>query len=1200
MDDVLAQKERIARAVHSAKETRRTGYDDLLEQAATEAKVYPLPVPSRLEQQYMAAARQRQRENIVTKQVVWGKEFKGVAFFPKPAAIQFKDFEVGRMYTQKVVLTNISYTFNAFKILPLPNAIRDFFDITYPLQGAMSAGTSCVITVTFQPKLNEDIVDELPALAQTGPFSIPLICLTKKVAIEVQPGGKRLDFGQVVLAESMTQTITVLNHGALPTEFRILGDLLQHASSAPDLSQSALDVSTISLGEGPGDDSSHQCITIKPRRLEDIEVDAHSQVRITLTFHPRQLCQLDSHLVLRFADSYTQDHTLFVTGQGVDIPVFVNQRNVIDLQCCYYDSLYRDTAVLRSRGKTSMRCQPLVPPELKNYLAFVPKMGFIQPGKTIDFQFKFTPDSRIKQHAASFYDAESQLLQVPIQVDVQGQAMPIYFTIRAFLTPSTLVFEPTALDFGLCCVEEGLTHTVSITNMALLPQEIGFVGIPPEIEIHPNNGFASMLPRETVTFHVEFRPTRTGDHQFHLRLKTARNEEYALPVTGVGRSAPLRFSEALLRLKRTALGETVETSVLLHNPGKVDQRFAFEVPPNCGLTLRPASGEVRAGAAEPVLVHFAAEPELFEPPPLPPPLKEAEVTDKSGKPGAAKATAPTPKKKGKEPVVEERADDDQLLQQMEAEQEFRRLQLRQYWQQGSDPEPFSFHRRLQVACHVEGWELRAVFLEVHLTVVLPEFVMELVAPPQPLGEPTAETAKKEKGAKKPAPKKPDAKLKSAAEDDTVSLASTRAKVVNYRDPQAYLTQAVTQLGAVHFGDVPSGKAVSRVLLIRRVRGAGPQDRAALTVQPLDPFGPFSIVKTPEPLAPGEVCEVIVQFRPNSESLFHEQLIVASSTCQVMAPRLIGRGLWPSLQVASVPPHPRDTDTELYFHMGSALAGEAVERQIKLTNPCSFDLSFEVQFRPDSVEPSNWDGSLPFAVSPFAGVIPKGDSVTVTVVFLPDHEFHAFRAVADLFFGREDTKKTLHFAGSGWNQGMHLMCPTGFSAGAPQDPFDPPLGVADGIAVQDLVFFSRDREDLFLGLGEDAPERRYILEFHCDRIGDTASHTLLLGNVKSIDPKRPTGGGEFLFEGLTDLDQRYGFRMDLLKSNVEAGGRRQCTVTFTPTPLVLSTMPVSGITVTCIATVRCILKGGTPPHQSAAAPEQVATLVLKGFTKVNPT
>ena len=44
----------------------------------------------------MAAAAKRQLENIVEKQVVWGKEFKGAAFIADPAEIVFKDFEVGK------------------------------------------------------------------------------------------------------------------------------------------------------------------------------------------------------------------------------------------------------------------------------------------------------------------------------------------------------------------------------------------------------------------------------------------------------------------------------------------------------------------------------------------------------------------------------------------------------------------------------------------------------------------------------------------------------------------------------------------------------------------------------------------------------------------------------------------------------------------------------------------------------------------------------------------------------------------------------------------------------------------------------------------------------------------------------------------------------------------------------------------------
>ena len=64
----------------------------------------------------MKEALGRQKENIVKKQVVWGKEFQGHAFLAKPKILMFKDFVVGKVYTKKVVLTNVSYTFNTFKV----------------------------------------------------------------------------------------------------------------------------------------------------------------------------------------------------------------------------------------------------------------------------------------------------------------------------------------------------------------------------------------------------------------------------------------------------------------------------------------------------------------------------------------------------------------------------------------------------------------------------------------------------------------------------------------------------------------------------------------------------------------------------------------------------------------------------------------------------------------------------------------------------------------------------------------------------------------------------------------------------------------------------------------------------------------------------------------------------------------------------
>lgn len=99
-----------------------------------------------------------QKQNRVQKQIVWGKEFKGQAFLPNPSVIWFKDFVVGQKRTITFKLTNVSNTFNNFKIMDLPSRICNFFDIEYEKPGRMSAGTTCLVKITFDPKVSLEIL----------------------------------------------------------------------------------------------------------------------------------------------------------------------------------------------------------------------------------------------------------------------------------------------------------------------------------------------------------------------------------------------------------------------------------------------------------------------------------------------------------------------------------------------------------------------------------------------------------------------------------------------------------------------------------------------------------------------------------------------------------------------------------------------------------------------------------------------------------------------------------------------------------------------------------------------------------------------------------------------------------------------------------------------------------------------------------
>jgi len=113
-------------------------------------------------------------------------------------------------------VTNVSFSFNSFKLLPLADNIKDFFHIEYTPTGRMSAGLSTTITITFTPQLNKDITAYLPILSETGEIHIPLICTCKKALISIDEG--KIDFGKVIFGEQQTCYLNVKNTGALSTK----------------------------------------------------------------------------------------------------------------------------------------------------------------------------------------------------------------------------------------------------------------------------------------------------------------------------------------------------------------------------------------------------------------------------------------------------------------------------------------------------------------------------------------------------------------------------------------------------------------------------------------------------------------------------------------------------------------------------------------------------------------------------------------------------------------------------------------------------------------------------------------------------------------------------------------------------------------------------------------------------------------------
>ncbi|XP_022101858.1 cilia- and flagella-associated protein 74-like [Acanthaster planci] len=181
---------------------------------------YSLKYTSKMERDMMAAALDKHRAGIVRKQVAAGKEFKGCPFYSKPDVIHFKDFDVGKSYKKKVILTNVSYSVNFIKLVDLSDHLKDFIDLQFDPPGQMSAGMSCEMLVTFKPMINEDLEGEVQFLTQTGPFCVPVNCSTKKCDLSVDTDG--IDFGTQVIGETLKKTITLTNKGAKGTQFEFI------------------------------------------------------------------------------------------------------------------------------------------------------------------------------------------------------------------------------------------------------------------------------------------------------------------------------------------------------------------------------------------------------------------------------------------------------------------------------------------------------------------------------------------------------------------------------------------------------------------------------------------------------------------------------------------------------------------------------------------------------------------------------------------------------------------------------------------------------------------------------------------------------------------------------------------------------------------------------------------------------------------
>lgn len=572
---------------------------------------------TKYEQNMMLRARTKHKENITKEQKCWGKTFQGSAFIPKPEKILFKDFEVGQTYTLTIILTNVSFTFNSFKLLPLELEIKDFFSVTFTPPGRMSAGLTCPITISFTPKVNKDIETVFPILSETSEIHIPLECYTKKSVISYDT--QEINFKEVILGEHGKKILTIKNDGALGSDFKILdkdGNVIPNKTEKIGLDESASMGGDIPDSPGLLPDDSFLSMLEFPRSSK---IGSYTSVTISFRFSPTQIGNFEEVLQVVYQNGDIPRLLLSLKGECIDVPICV-ERPLYDFQVCVLNHTYRERIVLKNRSLLPMKIQLSFPKDAKDHLEFNPTLGFIQAKAEFEIWVKFKPNNDVYVKLRDFLEADG-IFRVPIKITGANQVMPVNFEIRAEVTEDIVVVEPGIIEFGDVWVQTAVSAGFTLKSNCALPQEYAFVRLPSTISIQPADGFGTLLPYESLNLRAIYRPAPVkpgteltkDSSEICIRLKSGElcGRELRIPYIAKLQSTPITFSAYKIEFPSTPIHETSEFSFNVFNVSK-KMPFSIEiVPPSnsiSGLNITPVViPRLSPGGTARIIVKFTAE-----------------------------------------------------------------------------------------------------------------------------------------------------------------------------------------------------------------------------------------------------------------------------------------------------------------------------------------------------------------------------------------------------------------------------------------------------------------------------------------------------------------------------------------------------------------------------------------------------------------
>mmetsp|Transcript_81700 Transcript_81700/g.210345 ORF Transcript_81700/g.210345 Transcript_81700/m.210345 type:complete len:1701 (+) Transcript_81700:95-5197(+) len=1109
-----------------------------------------VPQLTKLEEQYLAAAKERQKQNITSVQRCWGKEFTGDAFLAKPSIIAFNDFEVGKKYRQVIEVTNVSLTFNQFKLLPLDDSVRDFFEIEFAPPGRMSAGVTRYITLWFCPKMSQDMVSTFPILAKTGRIDFPLTCTTKKTILTVTPqdadANPVIDFGQVLSGESATCVLSVKNTGALAAAFTL----------------------------EPADPENEMVPLVKWTSVKK-EFCAHGMTKISFTFVPVATGSFSTTWKLHIDNSgdgdarYVEEKKVLVRGSCLDVPIWV-EKEEYDLKTCIFGHNFREIIVVHNRRSVPMKIEVDRPKSIEGQLQINPTVAFVQGNHQQAIQIKFSPKSDFLDRNPQYRDPQRKdvtgSFRIPVRIVGVDQVLPVCTELVGTLTTNNISFEPNIMQLGRCFVGSSAVQRFAIVNESALPQQFCFMrlpsclsiqdvptdvldeeevfetGVSPVLEGGCDTAIGHLLPYERRQLCITYCPETSTELDCKIQFKAITGalcvRDFVIPCRGQGISPILSLSHPTIDMASIPVDTVSHDSVVITNVSKVPQTMNLLMPPvehSC-IKASPVCCTLQPQESQRLQLEFCptADYVKFLKKPEDPPAEEGEGGDAAA---ATPAGSPTPPEGEEEGAAAEGENEEGLS----AAEQYRLERVKEIRAYGG--------RRW------EGDEANTIHASWKLAICM--------RPQVPKGGPVSgNTAAKE------------------------------TQQITYLGIQTCVLPRVLQAEPpiMDFGEVTAQQRVVRTLVLHNIGEGDPQELKMEALPENQCFTVLSAMRT----VGNKPCQLTIEFKPQLVQIYQSVLQLRTQSSRVQVP-LRGHGVRPVLKI-----DPEDGILQLGSIVYSKECKDYTTKKLEIKNDSPFELTYALE----SVVPAdpNHVGVPPFTLTPSTGTVEANGTKTVTVTFRPHRPLSVFREKILIKVPNQKVPTFVHLYGHCFRYQIYALPGMDFG----------PFGRADakkpGAFVDSLSLGVGAPPSAAPGVFEYPREQQTDISLKFDS-GERVKYFLVGAGVPPGTPSAPQNApaATFDFQIVQSEFSKFfmveapeGAKADKVAKGQVQAGAPAIKVAFKYAPEESGSLTygdvnldlLSGIGQWITCTVKCVLAGGYVP--AGKPPTQEITIELRAY------